>query len=57
MMRIMEALARAPQQALRVRIHREPFPLYELLAERGFGWRSTPLADGSYELLIRRSAR
>ena len=56
MMRIMEALARAPQQALRVRIHREPFPLYELLAERGFGWRTTPLADGSYELLIRRSA-
>lgn len=57
MMRIMEALARAPQQALRVRIHREPFPLYELLAERGFGWRSTPLADGTYELLIRRSGR
>lgn len=56
MMRIMEALARAPQQALRVRIHREPFPLYELLAERGFCWRTTPLADGSYELLIRRSA-
>lgn len=57
MMRIMEALARAPREALRVRIHREPFPLYELLAERGFAWRTTPLEDGSFEVLIERSAR
>jgi hypothetical protein len=57
MMRIMEALARAPRAPLRVRIHREPIPLYELLAERGFAWRTTPLEDGSFELLIERSAR
>jgi len=45
-----------PRQPLRVRIHREPIPLYELLAERGFTCRTTPLEDGSYELLIERSA-
>ena len=56
MMRIMEALARAPREPLRVRIHREPIPLYELLAERGFAWRTTPLEDGSFEVLIERSA-
>jgi hemerythrin-like domain-containing protein len=55
MMRIMQALAGAPRQPLRVRIHREPIPLYELLAERGFTWRTTPLDDGSYEVLIERS--
>jgi len=57
MMRIMEALTRAPDEPLRVRIHREPIPLYELLAERGFAWRTTPLQDGSFEVLIERSAR
>jgi iron-sulfur cluster repair protein YtfE (RIC family) len=57
MMRIMETLARAPREPLRVRIHREPIPLYELLAERGFAWRTTPLEDGSFEVLIERSAR
>jgi hemerythrin-like domain-containing protein len=56
MMRIMQALTGAPHQPLRVRIHREPLPLYELLAERGFTWRTTPLDDGSYEVLIERSA-
>lgn len=56
MMRIMQALTGAPHQPLRVRIHREPIPLYELLAERGFTWRTTPLEDGSYEVLIERSA-
>lgn len=57
MMRIMETLSRAPREPLRVRIHREPIPLYELLAERGFAWRTTPLEDGSFEVLIERSAR
>ena len=56
MMRIMESLLRAPGEPLRVRIHREPIPLYELLAERGFAWRTTPLEDGSFEVLIERSA-
>lgn len=55
MMRIMQALARSPHEPLRVRIHREPLPLYELLVERGFEWRTTPLEDGSFEVLIRRS--
>jgi hypothetical protein len=56
MMRIMQALMHAPDEPLKVRIHREPIPLYELLAERGFSWRTTPLEDGSYEVLIERSA-
>jgi len=56
MMRIMERLARAPGEPLRVRLRHEPVPLYELLAQRGFAWRGAPLSDGGYELIIERSA-
>jgi len=56
-LRIMQALTGAPDQPLRVLIHREPFPLYDVLAEQGFGHRSRALEDGSYEILIERAAR
>ena len=56
MLRIMERLARAPAEPLRVRLRHEPVPLYELLVQRGYAWRGAPLADGGYELVIERSA-
>ncbi len=56
-MRIMKALTQSPDQPLRVLIHREPFPLYDVLAEQGFGHRARALEDGSFEIVIERSAR
>jgi uncharacterized protein (DUF2249 family) len=51
--RVFEALAglRADQR-LRLLIHREPLPLYELLRGGGFRWESRALADGCFEVLI-----
>lgn len=56
-LRIMQALANAPQTPLRVLIHREPLPLYDLLAEQGFSHRTRPLEDGGFEIIIERAAR
>jgi TusA-related sulfurtransferase len=42
-----------PGEQLRMLLHREPFPLYAILRERGFTYRTTQQADGSYEILIR----
>jgi hemerythrin-like domain-containing protein len=56
-LRIMKALTQAPDKPLRVLIHREPFPLYDVLAEQGFGHRSRPLEDGGFEIVIERAAR
>jgi hemerythrin-like domain-containing protein len=44
--------AGAPSGPLRVRIHREPFPLYEELQALGYRWSTQSLADGSFEILI-----
>ena len=41
-----------PGEQLRMLHHREPFPLYTMLRERGYTHRTTQLADGSYEILI-----
>ncbi len=41
-----------PGQRLRFLLHREPFPLYGILDDMGFVHRTTPLADGSFEILI-----
>lgn len=51
--RIMEALD-AGHLPLRVRIHREPLPLYAALAERGFTHRTRVLDDGCFEIRIAR---
>ena len=56
-LRIMRALSGAPDAPLRVLIHREPFPLYDILAEQGFRHRSRPLEDGGFEIVIERAAR
>lgn len=39
-------------ERLRLLIHREPLPLYDLLRGAGYRWESCALADGSYEVLI-----
>ena len=57
LLRIMEQLARAPAEPLRVVLRQEPAPLYELLAQRGYTWRGEQRADGGYELVIEPSAR
>lgn len=43
-----------PGQTLRLLLPREPFPLYPILAERGFSHDTRMEADGSYAVLIRR---
>ncbi|NDP47600.1 MAG: DUF2249 domain-containing protein [Sulfuriferula multivorans] len=39
-------------QSIRLLLHREPFPLYPLLAERGYHHLTRMKADGSYVILI-----
>ncbi len=51
---VMQTLALLrPGQAIRLLLHREPFPLYPLLAERGYGHDTRMEANGSYVILIR----
>lgn len=44
----------ANDTSLRVLIHREPYPLYQVLGETGYTWQTTRMPDGNYEILIRR---
>lgn len=56
MERVLQTLALLrPGQSIRMLLHREPFPLYALLAERGYRHATTLEADGSYAILIRPS--
>jgi hypothetical protein len=53
----METVLRAlallrPDQSIRLLLHREPFPLYPILAERGCRHDTRMEADGSYVILI-----
>jgi uncharacterized protein (DUF2249 family) len=53
MMRTLAALgALGPGEKLRLLLHREPFPLYATLGERGYSHRTAQLPDGCYEILI-----
>ena len=52
--RILQALERAPAEPLRAILPHEPVPLYALLKERGFTYSGTARADNAYELLIER---
>ena len=57
MEKVMQTLALLrPGQTIRLLLHREPFPLYPILAERGYRHITTPQDDGSYVILIRSSA-
>ncbi len=44
-----------PGQTIQLLLHREPFPLYPILAERGYRHETRMAADGSYAILIRQS--
>lgn len=53
MERILDALDVLPHGArLRVLIHREPFPLYEILDRRGYTHRAMRRPDARYDLEI-----
>jgi hypothetical protein len=56
MERILNRLQNAPREQLRARMDREPFPLYELLRQRGFRCHATALNDGSFEVVIEPAA-
>ncbi|MDP1592624.1 MAG: DUF2249 domain-containing protein [Gallionella sp.] len=50
---IMHALSSLPAGgALRVLIHREPYPLYEVLQDMGYAWQTSALPDGHFAILI-----
>jgi hypothetical protein len=53
--RIFQALERAPRAALRVILPHEPVPLYGMLRERGYTYTGCARDDGGYELLIERA--
>lgn len=56
MEKVMQVLALLrPGQSIRMLLHREPFPLYAILAERGYRHETRMEADGSYVILIRQS--
>lgn len=52
--RIFDALERAPGAPLRAILPHEPVPLYGLLRDRGFSCTGAQRADGGYEVLIER---
>jgi TusA-related sulfurtransferase len=56
MEKVMQTLALLrPAQTIRLLLHREPFPLYPILAERGYRHTTAMQDDGSYVILIRQA--
>lgn len=54
--RVMQTLALLrPGQSIRLLLHREPFPLYPILADRGFRHDTRMQDDGSYVIRISRA--
>lgn len=54
---IMRALQQLPaDETLQVLIHRQPYPLYDVLDKTGYTWQTTMLADGNYRIQITRAA-
>lgn len=50
---IMHALQTLPAGAeLLVRIHREPYPLYDVLRSTGYAWHTDMLADDHFRISI-----
>lgn len=53
MVRILEALdALGPDERLRVLIDREPLPLYPILRRHNYQYRTIPVANARYEVMI-----
>jgi uncharacterized protein (DUF2249 family) len=40
------------EDSLYVYIHREPYPLYDVLLDGGYTWQTTELKDGSFSIRI-----
>ena len=58
MERILEALTILKQgQRVRLRIHREPFPLYRVLQQNGYEWETTYDAEQGIEVVIAEPAQ
>lgn len=52
--RVLAALdRRAPRQRVRLLLHREPYPLYDLLRQMGLTHSTRQRPDGTYEIIIR----
>lgn len=50
---VLEALERAqPGQRVRFLIHRQPYPLYDILRRHHYPYETMELADGTLEVLI-----
>ena len=57
MERVIEALdGLAADTRLRLLIHREPVPLYDILGRRGCRWHTEEQPDGSFVIMIWREA-
>lgn len=41
-----------PGQRVRFLIHRQPYPLYDILRRYGYRYETAAAADGGYEILI-----
>jgi len=41
-----------PGQRIRFLIHRQPYPLYDLLSRHHYRYETRPLAEGDFEILI-----
>ncbi|MFN3593974.1 MAG: DUF2249 domain-containing protein [Thiobacillaceae bacterium] len=51
--RVLTALGlRRPGQRIRLLLHREPFPLYTLLQQRGLAYATALMPDGNFRILI-----
>lgn len=56
MERVLEAIEGLPSgDVVRFLIHREPYPLYDLLRRNGFVWTTEAQDDGGFVILIRRA--
>jgi uncharacterized protein (DUF2249 family) len=54
MERVLDALSRLEKdQQVRMRIDREPRPLYRILEQNGYAYTVTPLEGYLYEIVIR----
>lgn len=53
MEKVLAALDRLkPGQRVRFLIHRQPYPLYDILRRYRYRYETAVVADGSYEILI-----
>jgi uncharacterized protein (DUF2249 family) len=53
MERVLDALTQLRAgQRLRLQIHREPFPLYRILDQNSYAWKTSRDPDGNFEVLI-----